>query len=161
VQAEAQATRWLNFSTQLTAGDSIFYDQADPYLGRHHSGTLEMTLQPSARFNQKLSYNRVAFDRLDDGSRVFTVNVLNTQTTFQLNRYIFFRGIVQYDSSRSRVLTDVLASWELLPGTVAYAGYGSLIEKREWDGQAWTPGAGAYRTSQRGLFFKAAYVHRF
>ena len=100
-------------------------------------------------------------DRLSDGSHVYTVDVLNTQTTFQLNRYISFRGIVQYDSSRARILTDLLASWELLPGTVAYAGYGSLIEKREWDGQLWTPGAGTYRTSQRGLFFKAAYVHRF
>ena len=96
-----------------------------------------------------------------DGGRVFTVNVLNTQTTFQLNRYIFFRGIAQYDSSRSRILTDLLASWELRPGTVAYGGYGSLIEKREWDGQEWMPGPGVYRTSQRGLFFKAAYVHRF
>jgi hypothetical protein len=107
-----------------------------------------------------VSVNRVAFDR-DTGERVFTVDVVNTQTTFQLNRYIFFRGIAQYDSSRARVLTDLLASWELLPGTVAYAGYGSLIEKREWDGQQWEPGAGVYRTSQRGLFFKAAYVHRF
>ena len=103
----------------------------------------------------------MAFDRADTGERVYTVNVLNTQTTFQLNRHIFFRGIVQYDSSRTRVLTDLLASWELLPGTVAYAGYGSLIERREWDGQQWTPGAGEYHTSQRGLFFKASYVHRF
>jgi hypothetical protein len=68
---------------------------------------------------------------------------------------------VNYDSSQHRVLTDLLASWELRPGTVAYAGYGSLIEKREWDGQEWTSGAGEYQTSQRGLFFKAAYVHRF
>jgi hypothetical protein len=157
---EAQATRWLNFFAQATFGRSIFYDDVDPYLGARRTQTLELTLQPRARFNQKLAYNRVAFDRLS-GERVFTVNVLNTQTTFQLNRYIFFRGIAQYDSSRHRVLTDLLASWELLPGTVAYAGYGSLIEKREWDGQQWTPGAGEYRTSQRGLFFKAAYVHRF
>jgi hypothetical protein len=159
--AEAQATRWLYFSAQLGFGRSIFYDEVDPYLGRRGTQTIELTLQPSPRFNQKLSYNRVAFDRLRSGERVFTVNVLNTQTTFQLNRHIFFRGIAQYDSSRHQVLTDLLASWELLPGTVAYAGYGSLIEKREWDGQEWTPGAGVYRTSQRGLFFKAAYVHRF
>ena len=158
---EAQATRWLNFFAQATFGRSIFYDEVDPYLGRRRTQTLELTLQPSARFNQKLAYNRVAFDRVTSGERVFAVNVLNTQTTFQLDRYIFFRGIAQYDSSRHRILTDLLASWELLPGTVAYAGYGSLIERREWDGQEWTPGAGVYRTSQRGLFFKAAYVHRF
>jgi uncharacterized protein DUF5916/cellulose/xylan binding protein with CBM9 domain len=159
--AEAQATRWLHFFAEATFGRSIFYDEVDPFLGRHGTQTLEVTLQPSSRFNQKLSYNRVAFDRITDGARVFTVNVLNTQTTFQLNRHFFLRGIAQYDSSRHRVLTDLLASWELRPGTVAYGGYGSLIEKREWDGQQWTPGAGAYRTSQRGLFFKAAYVHRF
>ena len=161
VFGEAQATRWLWFFAQLTFGRSIFYDEADPFVGHRRTQTAEVTLQPSARLNQKLTYNRVAFDRLTGGERVFTVNVLNTQTTFQLNRHFFLRGIVQYDSSRSQVLTDLLASWELLPGTVAYGGYGSLIERREWDGQEWTPGAGVYRTSERGLFFKAAYVHRF
>ena len=70
------------------------------------------------------------------------MNVLNTTTTFQIDRHFFLRAIVQYDSSQRRVLTDFLASWELLPGTVAYAGYGSLIERREWDGQTWTPGRG-------------------
>jgi hypothetical protein len=161
VMAEAQATRWLHFFAQVNFGQSIFYDPIDPYLGRRRGQTLEVTLQPSARFNQKVAYSRVEFDRAAGGDRVFTVNVLNTQTTFQLNRHFFLRGIVQYDSSRSRVLTDFLASWELLPGTVAYGGYGSLIERRQWDGQEWTPGGGPYRTSERGLFFKAAYVHRF
>jgi hypothetical protein len=161
VIAQAQATRWLNFYAEVNFGRSIFYDEVDPYRGKRRSQTLDLTLQPSARFNQKVGFSRVEFDRDTTGERVFGVNVVNTQTTFQLNRYIFFRGIAQYDSSRSRLLTDLLASWELLPGTVAYAGYGSLIEKREWDGQQWEPGAGVYRTSQRGLFFKAAYVHRF
>jgi hypothetical protein len=59
------------------------------------------------------------------------------------------------------VLTDFLASYELRPGTVAYVGYGSLIERRDFiDGQ-WTLGVGDYKTSQRGLFFKASYLHRF
>ena len=34
-----------------------------------------------------------------------------------------------YDSSAQRVLTDLLASYELVPGTVFHAGYGSLYEK--------------------------------
>jgi len=159
--AEGQVLRWLYLYGRTTFGRSIFYDPVDPYPGRQRSHTLEVTLQPSARFNQKVTYDRVEFDRQSDGSRVFTVNVLNTQTTFQLDRHFFLRAIVQYDSSLHRVLTDFLASYELMPGTVAYAGYGSLIERREWDGQTWTPGAGNYSTSQRSLFFKTAYVHRF
>jgi len=63
-------------------------------------------------------------------------------TTFQIDKHLFLRAIVQYDSSRRQVLTDFLASWELLPGTVVYAGYGSLVERRGWDG--W-----------------ASYIHRF
>ena len=68
---------------------------------------------------------------------------------------------MQFDSSRFRVLTDFLASYELRPGTVVYAGYGSLIEQRGFvDGQ-WIPGEGDYAASQRGLFFKASYLYRF
>jgi uncharacterized protein DUF5916/cellulose/xylan binding protein with CBM9 domain len=159
--AEAQILRWLYFSSTATFGRQIFYDPALPYLGRQRTYYAEVTLQPNARLNQRVTFDRVEFDKLTDGSRVFTVNVLNTQTTFQLDRHFFLRGIVQYDSSLHRVLTDFLASYELRPGTVAYAGYGSLIEKREWDGQQWTPGIGSYQTSQRSLFFKTSYVHRF
>ena len=61
------------------------------------------------------------------------------------------------------MLTDFLASWELLPGTVAYAGYGSLIERARLERQRSGPTRLrlAYRTSQRGFFFKASYIHRF
>ena len=82
----------------------------------------------------------MVFDRADDGSNVYTVDVLNTRTTFQINREFALRAIVQYDSSKKQVLTDFLGSWELLPGTVAYAGYGSLIEERGWNGSEWTDG---------------------
>ena len=37
----------------------------------------------------------------------------------------------------------------------------SLIEKRDFENGEWTVGRGAYETSQRGLFFKASYLHRF
>jgi hypothetical protein len=158
---QAQFTRWLNVYAQASRGRSIFYDEVDPYLGRNRAYSGQVSLQPSARFNQALSFDRVEFNRIRDGSRVYTVNVLNTKTTFQLNRHFFLRALVQYDSSRQTVLTDFLASWELLPGTVAYAGYGSLIERQDWDGQRFIPNAGVYRTTERGLFFKAAYVHRF
>ena len=59
------------------------------------------------------------------------------------------------------MLTALLASWELLPGTVAYAGYGSVAERQEWDGLRVTRGVGPYLSSERGLFLKASYIHRF
>ena len=49
----------------------------------------------------------------------------------------FSARIAQFDSSRSQVLTDFLSSYELRPGTVFYAGYGSLIEQRDFRNDAW------------------------
>ncbi len=160
--AQAQAMRWLNVFTLVRFARSIFYDEVNPYSGNEKSFVFELSVQPSSRFNQSASWNRVVFDRADDGSHVYTVDVLNTRTTFQINRELALRLIVQYDSSRKQVLTDFLASWELLPGTVAYAGYGSLIEQRGWNGTDWTDAQPmSYRTSNRGFFFKASYIHRF
>jgi uncharacterized protein DUF5916/cellulose/xylan binding protein with CBM9 domain len=157
---EAQFTNWLYAFAWYSFGNSVFYDPVNPYLGRQHTYQAQLGLQPSSRFNQSLSYNRVEFDK-PTGEREYAVDILNTKTTFQLNRELSLRLIVQYDSSAHRVLTDFLASWELIPGTVAYAGYGSLIERQGWDGQQFVPGTGNYQTSQRGMFFKVSYLHRF
>jgi hypothetical protein len=162
VIGQAQLFRWLNLFAQARWSRSIFYDPVEPYSGRERSYTAEVSFQPSSRFNQSASWNHVTFDRVSDGENVYTVDVLNTRTSFQIDRHFFLRAIVQYDSSRHRVLTDFLASWELLPGTVAHAGYGSILERRGWSGSAFTDDpAGEYRTSQRGFFFKASYIHRF
>lgn len=161
VMAEGQFTRWLYLYGRATFGRAIFYDEVDPFLGRSRTWSLQATFQPRPRFNQSVSYDRVTFDRLEGAGRVFTVDVLNTRSTFQLDRRFSLRAIVQFDGSAHRILTDFLASWELRPGTVAFAGYGSLVERQEWNGQVATPGVGPYRTTERGFFLKASYIHRF
>jgi hypothetical protein len=160
VMGQAQLTRWLNLFSVYSFGRSIYYDEEAPFLGRSRTLSVEASFQPSARFNQSVSYQRDAFDRIS-GEPVHRVNVLNLRTTFQFDRHLFVRGILQYDSSRRQVLLDLLGSFELVPGTVAYLGYGSLVEQREWDGQAYLSGQGDYATSRRGVFFKVSYSHRF
>ena len=71
------------------------------------------------------------------------------------------RAIAQYDSSRKRVLTDFLGSFEPRPGTVVYAGYGALLEQRDFVDGRWVPLAGDFLATQRGVFFKTSYLYRF
>ena len=156
----AQYTKWLFVNVYAQLGRGVFYDDENPYAGKARNGNVDVTIQPSGSFNQTFGYSRAEFDRLD-GEHVYRVDVLNTRTTYQFSKHFFLRGIVQWDSSRKRVLTDVLGSFELLPGTVAYLGYGSLIEERQWDGVRLREGVGRYLTTQRGFFFKASYIHRF
>jgi hypothetical protein len=156
-----QLYRWLNVEGQYFFGDAVFYDPVDPYLGKIDDGRIGLTLQPSGRLSQGLEYRRIVFNRASSGEQVYDVDIINSRTTYQFSREFFIRAIVQYDSSRYQVLTDFLASYELRPGTVVYAGYGSLIEQRGFRDGLWIPGEGSYAASQRGLFFKASYLYRF
>jgi hypothetical protein len=119
-----------------------------------------VNIQPGASFSQSVSWDRAQLNR-DEGGRVYRVDLLNLKTTYQFDRRFGLRGILRYDSSRRLFLTDFLASYEPVPGTVAYVGYGSLLERRGWDGTGWLPGEGDYLTTRRGLFVKVSYAKRF
>lgn len=47
--------------------------------------------------------------------------------------YLFFRALIQYDSYLDLIMSDILASYEFVPGTVFHIGYGSLHERLFWD----------------------------
>jgi hypothetical protein len=157
----AQLYGWLNIQSYLSLSRSIYYDPENPFPGNDKYFSVTLTLQPDSRLNQKISVTRDVFDRLAGGPRVYAVNILNTRTSYQISKRFAVRAIAQFDNSRYRVLTDFLGSYELVPGTVAYAGYGSLFEQRSWDGEQWHSGSGNYLNTQRGLFFKVSYLYRF
>jgi hypothetical protein len=160
-RGSVQLYRWLSMDGQLLIGKAVFYDPSEPFQGHINDGRIAATLQPNGRFSQAFEYRNVAFDRESTGERIYDLDILYSRTTFQFSRQFFIRGIEQFDSSRYRVLTDFLASYELRPGTVVYMGYGTLIERRDFVNGEWFLGSGDYSTSQRGLFFKASYLHRF
>jgi hypothetical protein len=157
----AQLYGWLNIQSNLNISRSIYYDPENPFPGNEKYFSVNLTLQPDSRLNQGISMARDVFDRLAGGPRVYAVNILNSRTNYQISKRFAVRAIAQFDSSRRRVLTDFLGSYELIPGTVAYAGYGSLFEQRSWDGEQWHSGSGNYLNTQRGLFFKVSYLYRF
>ena len=77
-----------------------------------------------------------------------------------MNRYFFVRGITEYNSYYESLLTDFLASFTYIPGTVVYLGYGSVYDRTEWDGNDYIPGE-RFLETRRGFFFKCSYLYRF
>jgi hypothetical protein len=161
IYGRGQVLRWLDINGSVNRNRAIYYDPADPFQGSSASHSFGITLQPDQHFNQNIQYQRVRFDRASTGERVFTVDIVNLRTTYQFNRRFLVRLIEQYDSSRQRLLTDLLGSYEFAPGTVLHGGYGSLLEKRDFQDGRLLPDGGDFMTVSRGLFFKASYVHRF
>jgi Domain of unknown function (DUF5916) len=157
----AQVFRWLRAFANVDRGGATYYDAVDPFQGDSVRASVGGTLQPGGRLSQSIEFQRVAFDRASTGQRVYTVSLLNARTTYQFTKAIAARAIVQYDGQRHRVLTDFLGSYEPRPGTVVFAGYGALYERRTWDADHGLDETGQYLTTRRGLFFKASYLFRF
>jgi hypothetical protein len=166
VFAGVQALRWLNAYGGSGVGPAIYYDDVDPFQGHSVFAFYGVTIQPNQHLSESFEGNSTRFDRASTGERVYSVDVFNSRTTYQFNKHFLVRMLAQYDSSSHRVLTDFLASYEFVPGTVFFAGYGSLYERGVSDPIANDPNSPVhlqenYRATNRGLFFKASYLKRF
>jgi hypothetical protein len=91
--------------------------------------------------------------------RLYDYAIYRGKASFQVNRYLFFRAIAEYNTYRRQLLTDFLASFTYIPGTVLHAGYGSFYEKVRWDDGRYVPGT-SFLETRRGFFFKASYLWR-
>ena len=89
------------------------------------------------------------------------MNILYSKATYQFSKYFFLRALVQYNSYQKQMLTDFLASFTLIPGTVLHIGYGGIYEKRTWIDDQWIPLQGDLYNMKRSFFAKVSYLWRF
>jgi len=157
VQGSLQATNWFRFGFNFNTGRDTYYDLAAPVLGNSLSVGGNVTVQPDTKLNLTMDVRRNAMDH-PDGGNLYTAAVANWRTTYQFNKSWFVRATLRYDSYRQRVLTDFLVSYTYIPGTVMFMGYGSLVQRQDWDDGEWRSGDGSWLTAQRGLFIKLSYL---
>ncbi len=158
----AQVFRWLRAGGNVNRGYATYYDEVDPFQGRSSSLSAFATIQPNARLSQSIEWQRLDFNRADTRADVYDLVIVNSRTTYQFSRRLYARLIAQHDTSSHRLLLDALGSYELRPGTVLFAGYGALRERRTYHEGEWQPDElSPLRESRRGLFLKASYLYRF
>lgn len=162
-QGRAQLTKWLNLSSYSWTGDAIFYDEGDPFMAHSVRANVAAKFQPNDKLSVYLDYTYEYFDRPDSGGREYDLHLVVSRLTYQFNRYFFLRALVQRDSHRGIVLSDVLASLTVVPGTVFHVGYGSLHEKNEWIGDEWRDDTSSprYRLMTKSFFVEGSYLFRF
>ena len=160
---QVQLNNWLFLYGGFGYGKYLYY--SGPFLGYKTTVLFQTVFQPGSKFRQDIEYQYQHFTRASDREPVYDLNILVSRTTYQFNRYFFIRSLIQYDSYRKLILTDILGSFTLIPGTVIYLGYGSLHEKNYWDtaNSRWDPemGPDKYYQFTQSFFFKASYVFRF
>jgi hypothetical protein len=156
--ARSQLTKKIRLQASFRAGQAIRY-VADPYQGHGTKASLTGVYQPTENINLTLAWTYSdLFDSATE-AKVYDYSILRGRLTYQVNKYLFLRAIVESNSYRRTLLTDFLASFTYIPGTVVHIGYGSFYERLSWmDGEYRE--SDRYLETKRGFFFKASYLWR-
>jgi hypothetical protein len=154
----SQVTKQLLFSTRYVYGQKIRYVE-NPYQGRGSDAIFSTTYLPSEKLHFELALAYSDFYRSTDGTREYDYTIIRSANTYQFNKYLFFRAIVEYNSFYKQMMTDLLASFTYIPGTVVHIGYGSLYEKTAWREEEYVP-SDRFLETKRSFFFKVSYLWR-
>ncbi len=156
------ANSWLNkklyLYLSLRRGNQIRYVQ-EPFQGYGNTATGIVRYLPHEKLQWELRLTYADLFARADRLKVYDYTILRNKLTYQANKYLFFRGVVEYNDYRKKLLTDLLASFTYIPGTVIQLGYGSLYEKYRWEESEYRPDDRLLEM-KRGLFFKASYLWR-
>ncbi|MCI0474124.1 MAG: hypothetical protein L0Y76_11130, partial [Ignavibacteria bacterium] len=157
----AQWTKWFHTCFNLTIGDQFYYDNINPSVGDGISFYFHTQIQPDDKFTESISYQYESLDSKLDGSNFYNVSIITSKTTYQFDQYFNFRALIQWDSYRKVILSDLLLSYQLNPQTVVYLGYGSLHENVTWDAtDKWVAADSLsdYYQTKQNIFFKVSYL---
>ncbi len=141
---------WLSGRIGFNTGSSIYYSE-NPYLGYSQSVEGEIKFLPIQNLVATIRLEDLKFYEFRGGPEVYRVTILSQRVNFQVNRALFFRAIVDYNSYYKKVYLSGLIGYELNPGTCFYLG---MEEHRE------RPNAGPYELTGRYYFLKFSYWWR-
>lgn len=158
-QLGTQITKDLRISAWYRYGGAIYYDPDNPYQGKGNRGGLYLLYHPLEKFSTDLDLSYSDFYRSEDNEKMYDYTLIRSRTTFQMNKYLFFRGIVEYNTYWKRMTLDFLASFTYIPGTVIHLGYGSIFEKLRWQDREYVT-SDNFLQMKRGFFFKVSYLWR-
>jgi hypothetical protein len=156
-QLRGQITKEIFLSLLYRRIRTPYYAALDQ--GKSNVVNASVTLQPWENLQAEGSFVYSDFYRDVDDSKLFNYAISRLKLTYQVNQYLFFRGIGEYNDYRSELATEFLASFTYIPGTAVFLGYGSVFDKVRWDGSSYVV-SDSFLEMRRGLFMKMSYLWR-
>ncbi len=166
VRANVNASRSFSLSGNIRWGDEILYTAA-PALGNQVRWSVSAQVRPtsslSTRFN--LNTSRLVVDDVE----AFDVKILRATTNYQITEKLGLRNIIEYNTLDKRLAFNLLATYRINAGTVAFLGYddhyrqANLIEG-DIDGDGFNEQLyfnDDFRRTNRAIFVKLQYLLRY
>ncbi len=156
----SQFTNRVSVYLSYKKSNSIYYSST-PYQGKSNRISAIMVYNLSENLESYSTFTFSDFYRDSDSQLIYEYPIFRERLTYQLNKYLFFRGILEYNKYKRQLITDFLISFTYIPGTVIHLGYGALYQKTEWDEfQNRYVNSNNFLETQRGFFFKMSYLWR-
>ncbi|MBN1273520.1 MAG: carbohydrate binding family 9 domain-containing protein [Candidatus Aminicenantes bacterium] len=159
MNSQSQITKHVLFGLFYRYSGAIYYDPDEPYQGKGSRLGFSLSYQPFEQLTSEIDISYADFFRSSDSQKIYDYTIMRNRTTFQINKYLFFRSIVEYNTYHKRLMVDLLASFTYIPGTVIHFGYGTIFEKIRWLDREYV-NSDHFLETQRGLFFKISYLWR-
>lgn len=158
---KTQLNKQIKFYIVDKLGKGVWYDDDDPQQAYRHYTDAELEFKPNSNFQTEFSVIRSYLENLYSAEELMDYKIFRNRTTYQINKFLFIRSTVEYNTYENQLLTDFLASFTYIPGTVIHVGYGSMFEKTKWDStEKEYRKAESFLEMDRGLFIKASYNWR-
>ena len=158
IDGKSQVTKFLNLSFNYSFGDSPYYPSL--LQGNLKDLSFFVNFHPGEKFSTEFVIKRQIFHEDEANTKIYDIGIYRNKTTFQVNKYLFLRGIVEYNSDDKKILCDSLLGFTYIPGTVIYLGYGSSLEKERYVNDRFVR-YHQFKETRSTLFFKASYLFRF
>ena len=118
------SSRRFGIGGGYNVGDQIFFDPANPYLGRQSGLFSFIALRPISRLQSDININTSRFtDPRNGDTEVFDVKIFRALTTYQFTERFLFRNISEYNTLDKTLGLNVLFTYRVNAGTVFYIGY--------------------------------------
>ena len=147
----------INGSLLYNSRQSIYYSSLSQGYGNLFLADIQYLPFEKLHTQITLTYQNLFLKQ--DNSKIYDYLIARGRITYQINKYLFLRGILEYNDYKKTLLTDFLASFTYIPGTVFHIGYGSFYEQLKWDGSNYIQND-RMMEMKRGLFLKISYLFR-
>ena len=167
-------SRLFTVSGGFTWGDQVYFDRANPFLGRETGVRLMIDLNPVSRAHSRIDINTSRFTdpmglfipgvnegEVDENGKVFTVNIIRALSTYQFSDRLLFRNITEFNTFDRKLGLNLLLTYRVNSGTAFFIGYDDHYRQREqFDDRELFPGTG-YQQTNRAILTKIQYLFRF
>jgi hypothetical protein len=147
----------INGTFVYSRRNAIYYSGPLQGFGNVFSG--ELRYLPYEKLHTQVNITYQDLYNESDNEKLFDYLIIRGRVTYQMNKYLFIRGIVEYDNFMESLKTDFLASFTYIPGTVFHIGYGNLYESKKWNGTEYYY-SDRLKEMKRGFFVKLSYLFR-